>query len=243
MSLGNKDKRIDPQKYIFVFVCAVLIFACGFFLANFISKRNLQSIDQLQQNLRIDILSLETQFSILTQAPCENLNESTLTQELYDIALQLTAVGNNVGKDNPYYLQLKKYYSILEIKHWLLLQKAKKECGLPLTFVIYFYADKKTCPSCEDQGYLLTFFRKKYPDLRVYSFDFTLELAALDALKSIYQTQPNEPLPLIIINREVLSGFQNKEQLEKTLGKYIKIEPETEQATSTISTSTGGIDL
>ena len=231
----QKDKKIDPKKYFFVFVCSVFIFLSGFALSNQISKKNMQSIDELQQGLRVDILSLETQFSILNQAPCENLNESTLTQELYDISQQLTAVGNNVGKDNPYYLQLKKYYSILEIKHWLLLQRAKKECNMPLTFVMYFYADKKTCPECEDQGYLLTFFRKKYPDLRVYSFDFGLKLAALDALKSIYKISETEPLPLIIINREALNGFQNKEALETVLGKYIKID--TRNSTSTDATS------
>lgn len=229
------NKKIDIQKYLLVFFFTALIFACGFLLANFISKKNLENIDSLQQNLRVDILSLETQFSILNQTPCENLNESTLTQELYDIAQKLTSVGNNVGKNDPYYLQLKKYYSILEIKHWLLLQRAKKDCGLPLTFIIYFYADKKTCPDCDDQGYILTYLRRKYPDLRIYSFDFTLDLAALDALKSIYLVEPTETLPLIIVNKEALNGFQSKEALEKTLSKYMEIK--ADEATSSPATS------
>jgi len=238
-----QDKKIDWQKYLLVLFFTGLIFALGFLFANLISKRNLESLDSLQQNLRVDILSLETQFSILNQTPCENLNESTLTQELYDIAQKLTSVGNNVGKDNPYYLQLKKYYSILEIKHWLLLQRAKKECGLPLTFIIYFYADKKLCPTCDDQGYILTHLRRKYPDLRVYSFDFSLDLTALDALKSIYLIQPNETLPLMIVNKEAHSGFQSKDELEDVLSKYIEITPDDTTSTSTISTSTNDIDL
>ncbi|OIO46291.1 hypothetical protein COX24_02615 [bacterium (Candidatus Gribaldobacteria) CG23_combo_of_CG06-09_8_20_14_all_37_87_8] len=240
---NQQAKKIDWQKYLLVLFFTGLIFTLGFFFANLISKKNLESLDSLQQNLRVDILSLETQFSILNQTPCENLNESTLTQELYDIAQTLTSVGNNVGKDNPYYLQLKKYYSILEIKHWLLLQRAKKECGLPLTFIIYFYADKKTCPDCDNQGYILTHLRRKYPDLRVYSFDFNLDLSALDALKSIYLIQPNETLPLMIINKEALSGFQSKDKLENILSKYIETTPDDETSTSTSSTSPNDIDL
>jgi len=230
----SQDKKIDYQKYLLVFLLTAAIFAGGFLLANLISKKNMSRLDDLQQGLRIDILSLETQFSILNQTPCENLNESTLTQELYQIAQDLDSVGNNVGINNPAYVQLKKYYSILEIKHWLLLQRAKKECGLPLTFIIYFYADKKTCPNCENQGFILTHLRRKYPDLRVYSFDFNLALAALDALKSIYLIQPNEPLPLLIINKEAHNGFQGKEELEQILAKYIEIKKD--EATSTEDT-------
>ena len=221
------EKKINHQKYFLVFLFTLLIFSSGFFLAEKVSKNNIEKLNSLQQNLRIDILSLETQFSILTQAPCSNLDESTLTQELYDISQKLNSVGNNLGSKHPYYLQLKKYYSILEIKHWLLLQKASKECDLNLSFIIYFYTDKELCPKCEDQGYILTYFRKKYPFLRVYSFDYDLELSALKTLKSIYSLK--EELPVIIIDDEVYYNFKNKEELEKILGKYIDLS----EATST----------
>jgi hypothetical protein len=188
----------------------------------------------LQQNLRVDILSLETQFSILSQASCENLNESTLTQELYNISQDLASVGNSLGENHPQYLQLKKYYSILEIRHWLLLQKTAKECDTPLSFIIYFYSDKKTCPKCEDQGYILTYFRKKYPFLRVYSFDYNLRLSALETLKSIYGLK--KTLPAMIINDKVYHGFRNKQEIEKILEQYIKLEDlePRDQATTTL---------
>lgn len=232
----NKDKKINSQKYLLVLLFTILIFSSGFFLNNQFNKKRMVNIGSLQQDLRIDILSLETQFAILEQAPCENLNESTLTKELYDISQKLTSVGNNVGADHPDYLQLKKYYSILEIKHWLLLQTAAKQCDLPLAFVIYFYTDKENCPKCEDQGYILTHFRKKYPFLRVYSFDYDLDLAALSTLKSIYSLK--KELPIIVINNEVHYGYKTKQDLEQTLEEFIDLATLQQEATSTNATST-----
>ena len=230
-----QEKNINLQKYLLALFATILVFGSGFFLAGQISKKQLNQLSSLQQNLRVDILSLETQFAILSQASCENLNESTLTQELYNISQNLTSVGNNLGQDHPQYLQLKKYYSILEIKHWLLLQETAKECNVPLSFIIYFYSDKKTCPKCEDQGYILTYFRKKYPFLRVYSFDYNLELAALETLKSIYGLE--KILPAMVINDDVYQGFHNKQEIEKILEQYIKLEdlesPDHEATTTT----------
>jgi len=227
----KKEKKINPQKYLLVLLFTLLIFSSGFFLNNQFNKKRVTDIGSLQQDLRIDILSLETQFAILEQAPCENLNESTLTKELYEISQRLTSVGNNLGPEHSSYIQLKKYYSILEIKHWLLLQKASKACDLPLAFVIYFYTDREACPKCEDQGYILTHFRKKYPFLRVYSFDYDLDLAALQTLKSIYTLK--KEMPIIVINNEVHYGYKNKEELEKTLEEFIDLATLEEEATST----------
>jgi len=219
----QKDKILNPQKYIFVFLCSALIFAGGFLLADFLGKKNMQKIDNLQQNFRIDILSLETQFSILSEAPCDSLNESTLTQELYEIAQSLENIANNVGPNDTSYIQLKKYYSILEIRHWLMLKKAKKQCRLPLAFVIYFYTNKQACADCANQGFILTHLRKKYPELRVYSFDYDLDLSALNTLKSIYKIKDQE-LPLIVINDKLYQGYKTIEELEEIIGKYIDLE-------------------
>jgi len=226
----ENSKEINWQKYFLVLFVTLLIFGSGFFLSDYLNKKRINQLTSLQQNLRIDILSLETQFSILTQAPCENLNESTLTKELYEISQKLTSVGNTLGREHPYFLQLKKYYSILELKHWLLLKRAARECNLDLSFIIYFYSDEKKCPDCQKQGFILSYFRKKYPFLRIYSFDYDLELSALGALKSIYSLE--EKLPIIIVNDEVYYGFKKKEQLEEILRKYIQLEP-SQESTST----------
>jgi len=237
----REGKKFNFKKHLFIFFATLFVFASGFFLNNFLVEKRIKELTHLQQDLRIDILSLETQFSILTQAPCENLNESTLTHELYRISQYLNAVGNTLGRDNPDFLRLKRYYSILEIKHWLLLKKASRDCNFKIVSIIYFYGDKKNCPKCEDQGYILTYLRKKYPFLRIYSFDYNLKLSALEALKSIYSLK--EKLPIIIVNDQVYYGFKNREELEKLLEKYIELEPQKEATSGEEVIPPSGEDL
>ncbi len=234
----SEKKKFNWKRHFLIFLITLIIFSSGFFLSNFLAEKRMLQITAVQEDLRIDILSLETQFSILAQAPCENLNESTLTQELYEISRRLASISSTLGRNNSYFLRLKKYYSILEIKHWLLLKKAVKECDLDIVSIIYFYSDKKTCPDCENQGYILTNLRGKYPFLRVYSFDFDLDLSAIQALKSIYFLEKN--LPIIIINDEVYYSFKAKKELEEILSQYVELES-LEEATSTEESDSDGI--
>ena len=233
----KQTKKLNFGRHLTVFVATAIIFAGGFYLSNTIIEKKISAISKLQQNLSIDILSLETQFSILNQAPCQNLNESTLTKELFEISQKLESVGNSLGQDNQDFLMLKKYYSILEIKHWLLLKKTAKECKMNLVSIVYFYGDKKTCPFCEDQGYILTTLREKYPFLRIYSFDYNLALAPLDTIKSIYKLKPE--VPILIVNDDEMYGLKSKEELEEILSQYISLAKlEQEKTTTTQATTT-----
>jgi len=227
-----QTKKINLSKHLIVLLATTIIFAGGFYLSNTIVEKKISAISKLQQGLSIDILSLETQFSILNQAPCKNLSESTLTKELFDISQKLESVGNSLGKDNPDFLMLKKYYSILEIKHWLLLRKTAKECKMNLVSIVYLYGDKKNCPACEDQGFILTTLREKYPFLRIYSFDYNLALAPLDTIKSLYKLKPT--LPILIVNEDEIYGLKSKEQLEEILSQYISL-AKLEEKTATSS--------
>lgn len=215
------EKRISWKKYVLVFLITAVIFGSGFYVSSVLVEKQISAISKLQQGLSIDILSLETQFSVLTNASCKNLNEATLTDKLYDIAQQLSSVSNNLGENNPDFLLLKKYYSILEIKHWLLLNKAAKNCDMDLVSIVYFYDNQKKCPECEDQGIVLTNLRGTYPFLRVYSFDYGLSLPPLDTIKSMYKLE--DKLPILVIQDDAYYGLKNQTELEDILKQYTKL--------------------
>jgi len=211
-------EKIDFKKYILVFFLTVLVFISGFLFSHFFNQKKLSSLNQIQKDLNLQLLSLETQFSILKEAPCNKLNESTLTLQLYNISQRLKYISQTLGKDNPDFLRAKKYYSLLELKHWLLLKRAAQDCNWKFTFILYFYSDKKDCPKCQDQGVVLTYLRKKYYFLRVYSFDWNLDLSALSALKSIYSLK--KELPILIIDGKVYYGFKSKKELEDIISSH-----------------------
>lgn len=58
----------------------------------------------------------------------------------------------------------------------------------------------------------MTALRDKYPDLRVYSFDYHFDLGAIDTLVSIYKVKLD--LPALIINGLTYYGFYSVEDLE-----------------------------
>jgi glutaredoxin len=94
---------------------------------------------------------------------------------------------------------------------------------------LYFYTTAENCTECTKQGFVLTELRKKYPDLRVYSFDYNLDLSALRALIKIYKIEDTK-LPALIVNEKNITGFSTVEEIEKILPKVkaSKILPKTQ---------------
>ena len=89
---------------------------------------------------------------------------------------------------------------------------------------MYFYSNKGDCDDCQKEGFVLTKLRQDYPDLRVYSFDYNLDLSALQTLISIYNI--DKKLPVILIDEEAYYGFKSVDDIKNILPalKVIDIE-------------------
>ncbi|HXK35185.1 MAG TPA: hypothetical protein VJ103_01625 [Candidatus Paceibacterota bacterium] len=205
---------IDWKKYLIVFIITAFIFGLAFYLSNRLSTRKIGELETLQTDISIDILSSEIEFDLLAEKSCDSLGKSVLTEKLGELGQKVEYSEANIGL-TPNVLRLKKQYTLLEIKDYLLMKQVLRRCNLPAHFILYFYSNKN-CFDCNKQGYVLTSLRETYPELRVYSFDFDLDLSAASALKETFGVK--EPLPVLVINEKAVSGFQDEETLEKLLG-------------------------
>jgi hypothetical protein len=223
---------IDLKKYIFTFAITAALFATAFFASTFFSDKRIENVKSIQDNIAIDILSSETQFDLLKEVPCSNVSGSMLSLELSTLGDKLSHTENERGATDDEIVYLKKYYSLLEIKDYILSKKLVEKCGATKkpVFIIYFYSNSGDCPECEKTGYVLTRLKEMYPDLRVYSFDYNLDLAAVSSMKGIYRIKA--PLPALVIEDKTYTGFKSLEELDALLPDTLK------QATSTIATST-----
>ncbi len=221
----KREEQNDWKKYLIVFLITLFIFITAFYFSNNLNNRKLEQIREIEDTISIDILSLETQFDLFEELSCENITNSILSKELNELASKIEYGERNFESLNNELLNLKKYYSLLQIKDFLLMQKARNRCNLDIESIIYFYG-REDCNDCRRQGYILTDMRNDYPELRVYSFDYYLELSAIDALKSIYKVDEN--LPALIINDKVYKGFKNKEDIEAIMPELIKIREKKE---------------
>lgn len=226
---------IDTKKYIFTFVLTASIFATAFFASSFFSEKRVQDVKEIQDNISIDILSSETQFDLLKEVSCSNVNDSMLSPQLSEIGDKLSKTESDRGSKDADIVYLKKYYTLLEVKDYLLSKQFVAKCGnakRPVS-IIYFYSNLGDCTDCQREGYVLTRLKEMYPDLRVYSFDYNLDLSVVDSMKRIYKI--SSTLPAIVIDDKTYIGFKSVDDLNALLPDTLKTATST--ATSTASSS------
>lgn len=221
--------RIDYSKYVYSFIITAAIFATAIFASKFFSNERVDNVKSIQDNIAINILSDETQFDLLKEVPCTNLDSNILSDELAKIGDRLSYLESSRGASDAEVQYLKKYYSLLEIKDYLLTKRLSDKCSnKKITFIIYIYSNSKNCDDCGKQALVLTALRQKYPELRVYSLDYDLELSAIETLKKAYKVPAT--FPIIITGDKVLSGYMTTADLENILPAQLK-------ATSTATTT------
>lgn len=205
--------NLNWKKYTLALALTVIIFLTAIALSNFINNKKIENIRDIQDKIAIDILSSETQYSLLSESTCKDLGGNVLSDELGALADKLTYTEGRLGNDSADLLKLKTYYTLLQIKDFLLMKKVSLKCNTKPVVILYFYT--MDCPECEQQGYVLTYLRENYPNLRVYSFDYNLENPALKTLISLYKIK--DTTPAMVINDKVYNGFMDKDKMLEIL--------------------------
>lgn len=222
---------IDSKKYLVAFLITAFIFGTAVFASNALTDKKLQDVRDIENSVALDILSSETQFALLEETSCRDIGPGFLSKELGPLGERLSYAENQKGFDADDVDNLKRSYFLLEIKDYLLMKRLTQKCNIRPTFILYFYSDKERCDDCEKMGYVLTALRDKYPDLRVYSFNYHFDLGAIQTLISINKVKPE--LPALIINGVPYYGFKNIEELETTVPALTLLQSATSTATTT----------
>jgi len=216
------ENPIDWKKYVIVFLFTVGLFLSASYVSNYFGNKKIDQLKLIQDKISIDILSSETQFSLLSELSCKNISDSVISGELGELGRKLEWGQENLGMtDTVSYL--KKYYSLLEIKDYLLTKKISARCNTKSAFILYFYTTAENCSECEKQGLALSALRDKYPELRVYSFDYSIDLSAVKAMLQIYKIEDTK-LPALVIDEDVLTGFHSIDELEIRVKESFKLQ-------------------
>lgn len=216
------NENLNWKKYFIVLCITATLFLTATYFSNYLSDRKINELKSIQDKISIDILSSETQFSLLSELSCKNISDSVLKGELGELGDKLEWGQNNLGETEEV-TYLRKYYSLLQIKDYLLNKKISERCKVKSAFILYFYTTAENCSECERQGIVLTALREKYPELRVYSFDYSTDLSAITAMLQIYKIK-DTVLPALVIDGDVLTGFQGIEELETNIKESFKLQ-------------------
>lgn len=229
----------DILRYILTFIITSALFGSVIWLSSYINNMKLSNIKNISNKIAIDISSSETQFQLLQGISCKDVSASTLSSELNDLSAKISYSEQQGSGRKDDITELKKYYSLLEIKDYLLMQKIKDKCNVPVVPVFYFYTTNNNCTDCVKEGAVLNQLRNDYPELRVYSFDYNLDLSALQTLIKIFKVDGNK-LPAIYMDDQLYTGFQSTDDIKKVLPELDKFKKARllEEAKNASSTAT-----
>jgi hypothetical protein len=202
---------------IALFITVALVGTVAY-AVSYLNNARVAELSTIEEQISIDTLSLDTQFSLLEAAPCDSAASSiTLTSSLADLGTRLSYAEGQLGTNNPQVIRLKQQYSLLEIRDYLITKQLAAACGTKPITVLYFYSNAGDCSDCDKAGYALSYLRETYPTLRVYSFDYNLNLGALKTFITIAKIQ--QSLPAFVINGKQFYGFTSLTDLEKQFPK------------------------
>lgn len=210
----------DWKKYLIVFLITLGIFFIAIVISTKLSDKRFQELRAFQDKLTTDILSSETRFALLERTSCKHfIDDAILTEELGLFGDRLASMERQLDAGDPDVEQLKRYYSLLQIKDYLLVSQLAEKCNTHPVVIIYFYS--QDCTECERQGYVLADVQKDYPNISVYGFDYDTELSAVRTLASTLNVTA-DMTPVLIINDQLYSGGVTEEKLRSILDSLVK---------------------
>jgi hypothetical protein len=199
----------------------VAIIGTVLYAVNYLNQQRVAELRTIEDQLATDTLSIETQFALLEEAPCEDIAAgTTLSQEVGGVGDKLAYAEEHAGANDPDVLRLKERYTLLQIRDYLLTKRLSETCGFKPVVALYFYSNiPGECENCDRAGYALSYLRQTYPSLRVYSFDYHLDLAALRTLIAVLKV--DSQFPAFVVQGKRTYGFTSLEDLEKAFPKSL----------------------
>ncbi len=229
----HKNENYDRNKYVAAFAIATLTFIIGLLVGAYFMNQKIAKITEMEEAMKLDLASAELQDMLVRQEPCSPI--SAFEEKLSETESQIKHMESQLGKKDPKVLQLKKYYSLLELKHYLLMKDRKDKCGGDYHLTLFFYSNKdENLLESEKQGYALDSLRNRYGTgkLKTYSLDRDLDLDIIRTLVEFYKI---ESTPALVMDGKKYAGFRSIEEIQKILS--LPELPASNQTNSTASST------
>ena len=226
-----QQQGLTSRKYILVFFITLGMFAIIFLFADFLYNNRINQVKSIEENINRNILESEIQYALLADQTCdEESGNPLLVGEINKLTERLAYMEDQRGTNDPEVISLKKYYSLLQVKDYLLLRERTKQCNEKPLSILYFYSNAGDCDDCKKMGYVLTSMREDYDTLHVYAFDYNIGLSVIETLKSLYKLE--DTFPVLVINRKPYYGFRTRAEIEELMPELPSLSASSTDATT-----------
>lgn len=195
------------NRLLLAFIISTFLFIIAISFGSFLSVLKVYDIDEMQYDLITDVNANNLGYLLLLEDPCDVEIGNEINEEISDLGRKLSFMETQRGRGNEEVKRLREYYSLLQIKHYLFMKSIKEECGRDYDLVLYFYEE---CDLCQDQGFLLKYFKDKYGDIYVYAFDYHSDNEAIQSLKKKYDVG----IFGVVVNDIVYNEIMSKEEFK-----------------------------
>jgi hypothetical protein len=209
--------RVTNTKiFLGALILTVVIFVMGLLLGLVIEGKRVEYVEQAGRLQKLDFESLQLQLLYLSSIDerdgCPAFS-SALSMHIKETEKTRERLEGYVQEGTAYSEELsllKREYVISQLNYWILSKRTKGVCETDFVTVLYFYS--KDCSDCENQGFVLDYLKRLFGDrLLIFALDreFTYE-PMIQVLTAAYNVSES---PTIVVEDEVLNGFQTKDQL------------------------------
>lgn len=210
------DRKINWEKMILAFLIAVFLFCLGLFIGYLARGIVEGAAMNVEEGMRNEIMTLETLSMLGEKYPCDSITLNLMSDKLDYLGDLITTLEVKKGKFDSEVLELKKIYSLLQVRHMLLIQDKDEKCSENYNIFIFFYSNKEECKNLADKmSFILSYLRNKHNDVRVYSFDVDLDSDIVYTLMKRYNIDKCDAV--ILNDKRVNATFESSDDVERLL--------------------------
>ena len=213
-------RSMNLRIYAVALAFSALLFLVGLLVGAQLSSQVSQGFAKQAASLQEDTRELELMLLLISSSG----NESRLCPALLEqggifdnrtteFGLSLNVLEKTRGRLNPEVQSLKREYSVMQLRDYLLFRQIAGQCGR-INQVIFFYTNV-ACQDCVEQGQILREFKREHPEVLVYTFDVDIGTPVVSALLSAYNINS---YPALLVNGRVVQGKKTGTELQATLG-------------------------
>lgn len=216
--VNQRKREINWLRILLAFLIASFLFFLGLFLGYITGKFIENSSLGIEEKIKDEISNFETLAAVQKNYPCSVELLNTATDRLGYLTDFIDLMEKQKGKNDANVIRIKKLYSIVESRHMLLLMETENRCNSSYNIVQYFYSNVKECESDLDKvSFILSYAKKKNPDIKVYSFDMNLDSDVVYILKQNYNV--SQCYTLVLNSKRVDFDINDASSFEKLLKK------------------------
>lgn len=214
-------ERTDWEIIALSVIATVLIMSGVYFIGLQLNDYKVHSIES-----DVEALEAEHQSQIIGQRlaediagdNCEALREwrESSYPNMEELRREVESYEDANKFEHDEYETVKKRYTNMVLQNMLDSRSIEENCNETLGEVIYIYT--QDCGACDDQGTILTYFRRNTENVYVYPLDADLDMQPVNFLEEYYSI---DEYPAMIVEGELYQGFKDREEFGEILEREI----------------------